>query len=581
MAKKIEVEGGELALQGDNGSVAIIPKYLANRVKGYLDNNDHNSINAIVSLLPKYSSKAENGTLIPTDPPKTVEITAERSKSTGQTLGNLQPTIYNFKPGTYYRNGSSTCNTPNCLEWATTALGNLSGLPKATFTDEIGYGSPKLQSKYNYETDKEASFGAWHQRDLVEKAGGKVIWEEGSSPDYKAYQIGDMVSMRDENFGMSRHAGDIQGINREKNVRHAGVIVGFGEDGRPILEHNISGTLFREYLDDIQGGHYRAASVYRTPQFMEGNIANESAQGQYLSKANREAWANDLGQTFPMTKDENVMPWLRTYATQRQALGSAYNMSPEFADTAFRNIMGIGIQESNLDNSWFNPNRGFMDKAGDYAKQAVLGDSWASKLLKSVAKPIASIGERVTERDVAKNKRYNQERGLLPDIAPWRKEIEIAKLIDSGTDPQVAAEQVLAKYGKPESTFEPSNAQSQGTFKIKDVPSRAENIFNISDSGDRFSRRFYKTKEGELQAVYAIYSENYSRAKETFPDATEQELHKVATLAHNMPGAAFDKEYFDFYIRGKGNPDTNKYNSHYVTQVGRYADTVFKPYETP
>jgi hypothetical protein len=61
----VEVEGGELLLQSDNGSYAIIPKRERNRVMYYLKSGKQDKLNKLISKLPTEKDYAKNGTLLP------------------------------------------------------------------------------------------------------------------------------------------------------------------------------------------------------------------------------------------------------------------------------------------------------------------------------------------------------------------------------------------------------------------------------------------------------------------------------------------------------------------------------------
>lgn len=61
----VEVEGGELLLQSDNGSYAIIPKRERNRVLYYLKSGKQDKLNNLISKLPTEKDYAKNGTLLP------------------------------------------------------------------------------------------------------------------------------------------------------------------------------------------------------------------------------------------------------------------------------------------------------------------------------------------------------------------------------------------------------------------------------------------------------------------------------------------------------------------------------------
>lgn len=73
MGKKVEVEGGEIALQNEFGDIVIVPKKFAREVKDMVKDGCNDCIDAFATNLPEMSDFAEDGTLIPSgtiDPKK-------------------------------------------------------------------------------------------------------------------------------------------------------------------------------------------------------------------------------------------------------------------------------------------------------------------------------------------------------------------------------------------------------------------------------------------------------------------------------------------------------------------------------
>jgi hypothetical protein len=80
----INVEGGELLLQSEEGHYAVVPAKDRSKVREMIDNNCEGCINEYIQTLPKESDYAEDGTLIP-DPPDKPE-----GMSFGTKIKNIQ-----------------------------------------------------------------------------------------------------------------------------------------------------------------------------------------------------------------------------------------------------------------------------------------------------------------------------------------------------------------------------------------------------------------------------------------------------------------------------------------------------------
>ena len=68
MNKKVEVEGGEIALQNSFGDIIIVPKEYAREVGDMVEDGCDSCIDSFASTLPEMAGYAEDGTVIPTDP---------------------------------------------------------------------------------------------------------------------------------------------------------------------------------------------------------------------------------------------------------------------------------------------------------------------------------------------------------------------------------------------------------------------------------------------------------------------------------------------------------------------------------
>lgn len=63
MNKNIEVEGNEIAIENEDGNIAIIPKDKVTEVEKLIENNKNSDIDNIVGSLPTMSSYAEDGSV--------------------------------------------------------------------------------------------------------------------------------------------------------------------------------------------------------------------------------------------------------------------------------------------------------------------------------------------------------------------------------------------------------------------------------------------------------------------------------------------------------------------------------------
>lgn len=72
MKKNIEVEGGELILRNKAGDHVVIPKKYRAEVQDMIKEGCHGCIDALVDTLPVMDNYAEDGTVIPQDPPRNI-----------------------------------------------------------------------------------------------------------------------------------------------------------------------------------------------------------------------------------------------------------------------------------------------------------------------------------------------------------------------------------------------------------------------------------------------------------------------------------------------------------------------------
>lgn len=454
-------------------------------------------------------------------------------------------------------------------------------------------------------------FGAWHKRGVVLDNGGESVWQRGEGPVSGAYddiQVGDFVSLG--NGRMSKHTKRYDDLAFEEGVRHSGVVVGRNKDGVPIVEHNFAGEVYREPINDLSRSplHYRAISVFRAEPFTDTDaVRTRHLDAERATEAKRQ-WQDAGAFTGAVQLDDAderhaVNEYVSAYQDVRREFGEEYGISPEHADRTFQDLIAIGVQESNFDNAIVrSTDDGVLAAAGDAGKQWFTDDTmnplhWAAR---ETVRGARNYLATVSEEEAAENRAYNEEHGLLPDVAGWRKEIEVANLMEAdGLTYEAAAQQVNARYGRPEHAYTPSSLKSRGTFKIKDVPEQVRIAFDGADNlhyDTRFGDRFYKDARGNILAGMGLYERNYDKAREVFPEHTlpaelgwgpeekDAFYRSIARIAHNAPTKAFNREFVDFFVApvisgpaNDPNPDRGRFNVDYDARVRGYRDEIWGP----
>lgn len=452
-------------------------------------------------------------------------------------------------------------------------------------------------------------FGAWHKRGVVLANGGESVWKRGDGALRDAYddiQIGDFVSLG--NGTMSKHAERYSDLEFEEGVRHSGVVVGRNEAGVPIVEHNFAGTVYREPIDDLSRAplKYRAISVFRAEPFTDTNAVRTRALDAQNAEVAKAAWRGAEPFTGEVRLTDSgerraVNGYVTAYQDLRREFGEEYGVTPEHADRTFQDLVAIGVQESNLDNEVVrSTDDGFLSTAGDVAKQWFTDDTmnplhWAAR---ETVRGVRNYSESISPAEAEANRAYNREHGLLPNVPGWKKEIEVAQLMEAqGLTYEAAAEQVNGRYGRTEHAYAPSDLKSHGVFKIKEVPEQVVVAFDGADNvhlDERFFDRFYKDERGNLLAGMGLYERNYAKAREVFPEHTlpaelgwgeaekEDFYRSIARIAHNAPTKAFNREFVDFFVApvisgpaNDPNPDRERFRVDYDARIRGYRDEIW------
>jgi hypothetical protein len=90
---KIEAEGQELIVSNDKGDVAIIPKTHRQEALTHLKNGNHKALDELISSLPYMEDYADEGTIVPVDPP--TEPVTTKTNSSNKTNKKELKYIYN------------------------------------------------------------------------------------------------------------------------------------------------------------------------------------------------------------------------------------------------------------------------------------------------------------------------------------------------------------------------------------------------------------------------------------------------------------------------------------------------------
>lgn len=449
-------------------------------------------------------------------------------------------------------------------------------------------------------------FGAWHKRGVVLKNGGEDVWDKktGKLEDaYSRMQVGDFVSIG--NGGMNKAAERYPDLAFEEGARHSGIVIGKTEKGVPIVEHDVHGKVYREPIDDLSAAHmgYSALSVFRAEPFKNTRAIKAKADAVEAQQHARAGWTGADPFTSEVKLDNPkeraaANRYVAAYQDLREELGVQYGVTPEHLDKSFRDVMAIGVQESNFDNEIVRTTKSSTTaQLGDEAKQWLTGES--RNPLHNVVRDTLRWGrdklDTVSASEAKDNAAYNREHGLKPNVPAWQKEIEIAGLMK--TQPALsyedAAQQVNAQYGKSEQPYQPLALRSHGTFKVKEVPEKAEIALDGALNGEENyglgMSRFFHSDRGNLIAGLATYEQNYAKAREAFPpssiakdlgwnaDQLDDFYRQVAMLAHNAPSKAYNRDFVNFYIApivsGKANdpnPDRDRFGVDYNRQVGKF-----------
>jgi len=523
-SKKIEVEGGELMLQSEEGHYAIIPARDRKKVQKMVNDNCEGCINNYIQRLPKEANYAEDGSLI------------EDKENP------FLPTM------TIFKDNEKCSTTSDCSEFTTTEYANILGVDRNTI-------------------DKEVSGDAWYKKDKVLRGGGNEVWNEGENENYGEYQIGDFVSLSNKgrNYAQPKKGTKSdEGYSQEDYARHSGIIVGKDKEGIPIVRHNYLGQIYDEPINNIsKASNYQPISVFRGKQAKE--YVNE--ENKRIKKLNvQQEISKNYDPKVNFTIKEGVGEDLyKSYVKNRKDLALGYGVMPKELDNIFKNLIGIAQQESNVDNT--NPSDNL-----DYISQAVQDKlpGWLNYMAKGAKNVYGALSDKLSSYEI------NDE------TADWEKQILVDKLIDKGKSKEEALDEVFTEYGISSSAGEITD-KSKGPFKQK-APSQ----YWLKEFGGKeysalesiqeaaWDKEWDDNDDRYLENAVGLYLENKDKAKEAYPEEDDEFIEKIAILSHNAPVKAKNKKYSDYYIKGIDNPNIKESKSDFLDKTLKHKKELIK-----
>jgi hypothetical protein len=136
-----------------------------------------------------------------------------------------------------------------------------------------------VASLYNLDYSSLSPQDAWYKRSAVIKEGGKEIYNTSSKNNidsiYGDLRIGDFVSLDRPGEPHSKDVSKVEGYDLSDNeqTEHLGYVVGFDENGTPLIKHGHQGNLIagaKSYVQPITdislpdiGYNYKVNSIYR------------------------------------------------------------------------------------------------------------------------------------------------------------------------------------------------------------------------------------------------------------------------------------------------------------------------------
>ena len=339
----------------------------------------------------------------------------------------------------------------------------------------------------------------------------------------------------------------------------------------------------QHYKNAIDNLGYSQVRKYRySPETAEKVSEYEMLNKSYEASFQARKQAVEENYT-PLPKESSVADFAKDfyddYKGIRKDLSVGYARDPKEIDAAFKDVMAIGIQESNLDNEYvtrYHDNEGIesvIEGTLDWAKQ--FGVDNLGPLGYTAAK---SAKAKMTENemvDLATERGYE----VKNHIPNWKRQINVDKLVKEG----YSKDEALDKTRKEMGVYVPyaqntDMVRSKGAFKQKQPSSywlkRIKKDSPSFKSAASLTFTGKDTRKTQIENAIGLYLENYDRAKKKYPDENDEFYRQVAILAHNSPSAAFNEEYVNYFIKGEDNPYPKDSKSNYITQALKYKDAL-------
>ena len=390
---------------------------------------------------------------------------------------------------------------------------------------------------------------AWYTRDQMVKHGGEVVYDSGKQPFHKFdtnnLQIGDQVMMGPGSVTKFPDIDPATGLLKEDGVQHRATVVGRDAQGKPlILESGLGKTLIPMPLGSnlfySNSGNSGIRSIVRPRQFIgaEEKIAERLFKnGQINSPGSIE-----FESTFPSFKN--------FYDSNKIQIKHTLDLNTDETDQVFRAVMGIGAQETKLNNRL----PGSKLAKAKVTIQNKLEEKNLTPIVKSGVNAVKKVGNALT---------YFPNKNLAPFPGNARLEMEAHKLVGSGDFKNVKeaiGHLYATKYNKSPKFSTNSTVPSKGMFKQKEVSNTGKS-FGLNQSN------FANNEPLQLEAAMANLADITKRLRKENPDYSFEKALDLAILSWNSPSKAKSKDLVDFYYHGVGNPNPDKIKFDYLEKV--------------
>jgi hypothetical protein len=144
-----------------------------------------------------------------------------------------------------------------------------------------------VASLYNLDYGSLSPQDAWYKRSAIIKGGGKEIYNTSSNNDvqsvYGNLRVGDFVSLDRPGDRHAKDVSKVEGYTLDDNeqTEHLGYVVGFNDDGVPLIKHGHEGNLLMDAKSYVQpitelslpdiGYDYKVKSIYRAKPLVEND----------------------------------------------------------------------------------------------------------------------------------------------------------------------------------------------------------------------------------------------------------------------------------------------------------------------